>query len=226
MQRTLLALAAAIVSLCLAEDYPECPAAYKPSHAPAGCSWKETGAAEGCTTCELDCGDAGDKPPFGVVVFCETCPDLPPPGTPPPTSGPPSGPNPNLPYYNKPYANGGFTLYGGVGGRGSCGLDVTSCSAAGATRFVSPNAQWGASTLPDGRWVLKDPMCEGMCVKIEYNGKTGVFPVTTGCNECTENRVGLHEGAFSYFLNKNAGVVNGGVTITYIFCNTTQVTTC
>lgn len=72
---------------------------------------------------------------------------------------------------NKPIANSQFTFYGAAG-RGACGLDVSRCSAAVSGSLFDPSAQWVPSTLPDKRYILGDPVCKGICVKIVYNGKT------------------------------------------------------
>lgn len=74
-------------------------------------------------------------------------------------------------YLNVPQTGGEFTFYG-ASGTGACGLDVVTCSAAVSGNLFDPAATWVPSTLPDGRYILNDPVCDGICVKIEYKGKT------------------------------------------------------
>lgn len=72
---------------------------------------------------------------------------------------------------NQPIHNSVFTFYG-ASGRGACGLDVKSCSAAGSGELFEPSGQWVPSSLPDGRYILNDSFCRGICVKVEYQGRT------------------------------------------------------
>ncbi|KAI1711374.1 papain inhibitor [Ditylenchus destructor] len=127
---------------------------------------------------------------------------------------------------DKPINDSIFTLYG-VSGRGACGLDVTNCSAAASGDLFDPNAQWVPSDLPDGRYVLDDPVCRGICVQVEYNGKSAVFPIDNKCSECPVNHVDLSESAFLVLEPKGGEVGRAtGATLTYLYCNETTISSC
>ncbi|CAD5212441.1 unnamed protein product [Bursaphelenchus okinawaensis] len=132
------------------------------------------------------------------------------------------------PELNTPISGGEFTFYGyGTDSAGACGIDVTNCSAAVSGSLFTSGAAWVPSDLPDGRYILDDPVCEGICVQIQYNGKTGVFPVNNECPECEVNHVDLTTDAF--LLLEPAGGTVGiatNATITYLFCNQTTPSTC
>ncbi|KAH7697583.1 expansin-like protein [Aphelenchoides avenae] len=127
---------------------------------------------------------------------------------------------------NKPVADSVFTFYG-ASGKGACGLDVAKCSAAGSGELFDPSAQWVPSNLPDGRYVLDDNFCKGICVKVEYKGKTAVFPIDNKCPECPVNHVDLSQPAF-LVLEPQGGTVGKatGAKLTYLFCNQTTISTC
>ncbi|KAH7707993.1 expansin-like protein [Aphelenchoides avenae] len=126
----------------------------------------------------------------------------------------------------KPLKNSQFTFYGAAG-RGACGLDVKRCSVAASGQLFDSSAQWVPSTLPDKRYILNDPICKGICVKIQYNGKTAVFPVDNKCPECAPTHADLSEPAFLK-LEPKGGVVGiaKGATLTYLFCNQTTISSC
>ncbi|CAD5217860.1 unnamed protein product [Bursaphelenchus xylophilus] len=130
------------------------------------------------------------------------------------------------PQLNKPISGGEFTFYG-ASGRGACGLDVSSCSAAVSGSLFDSSAQWVPSTLPDGRYILDDPVCRGICVQIEYKGKTATFPADNKCPECAVDHVDLSTAAF-LVLEPQGGTVGIAkpATITYLFCNQTTISTC
>ncbi|CAD5217861.1 unnamed protein product [Bursaphelenchus xylophilus] len=128
------------------------------------------------------------------------------------------------PQLNKPISGGEFTFYG-ASGRGACGLDVQNLSAAVSGSLFDSNGQWVPSNLPDGRYILDDPVCRGICVQIEYKGKTAVFPADNKCPECAVDHVDLSTDAF-LILEPAGGTVGIAkpATITYLFCNQTSVT--
>ncbi|CAD5228528.1 unnamed protein product [Bursaphelenchus okinawaensis] len=130
------------------------------------------------------------------------------------------------PVLNQPITGGEFTFYGAAG-RGACGLDVSSCSAALSGSLFTAGAAWVPSDLPDGRYILDDPICRGICVKIEYQGKTGVFIGDNQCPECAVDHVDLSTDAF-LLLEPQGGTVGiaKDATITYLFCNETTLTLC
>nr|ADJ57307.1 expansin-like protein [Ditylenchus africanus] len=127
---------------------------------------------------------------------------------------------------NKPVPNSEFTFYG-AGGKGACGLDVSSCSAAASGSLFDPNAQWVPSNYPDGRYILNDRICNGICIKVDYKGKSAVFPIDNKCPECEVNHVDLSESAFLVLepLGGTVGVATGA-TLTYLFCNQTTISNC
>ncbi|KAI1718061.1 carbohydrate binding domain CBM49 domain-containing protein [Ditylenchus destructor] len=127
---------------------------------------------------------------------------------------------------NKPVPDSVFTFYGAAG-RGACGLDISSCSAAASGSLFDPNAEWVPSNLPDGRYILNDPICKGICIKVEYKGKTAVFPIDNKCPECPVNHVDLSETAF-LVLEPLGGTVGKatGATLTYLLCNQTTISSC
>nr|ADC79633.1 expansin-like protein [Ditylenchus destructor] len=127
---------------------------------------------------------------------------------------------------NKPVPDSVFTFYGAAG-RGACGLDISSCSAAASGSLFDPNAQWVPSNFPDGRYILNDPICNGICIKVEYKGKSAVFPIDNKCPECPVNHVDLSETAF-LVLEPLGGTVGKatGATLTYLLCNQTTISSC
>ncbi|CAD5212443.1 unnamed protein product [Bursaphelenchus okinawaensis] len=132
------------------------------------------------------------------------------------------------PELNTPISGGEFTFYGyGTDSEGACGLDVTNCSAAASGTLFTSGAAWVPSNFSDGRYILDDPICQGICVQIEYQGKTGVFPINNECPECAVNHVDLTTDAFLYLepLGGTVGIATDA-TITYLFCNQTTPTDC
>nr|BAG16534.1 expansin-like protein [Bursaphelenchus mucronatus] len=128
------------------------------------------------------------------------------------------------PQLNKPISGGEFTFTGATG-RGACGLDIGNLSAGVSSSLFDSSSQWVPSDLPDGRYVLDDPVCKGICVQIEYKGSTAVFPVDNECAACDIDHVNLSTEAF--LILEPAGGKNGlatNATITYLFCNSTTVT--
>ncbi|CAD5217867.1 unnamed protein product [Bursaphelenchus xylophilus] len=128
------------------------------------------------------------------------------------------------PQLNKPIT-GEFTFTGATG-RGACGLDIANLSAGVSSKLFDPSSQWVPSDLPDGRYVLDDPVCKGICVQIEYKGVTGTFPVDNECAACDVDHVNLSEEAF--LILEPAGGNNGDAkpaTITYLKCSDTTPTT-
>uniref|UniRef100_A0A915E7H8 Carbohydrate binding domain-containing protein n=1 Tax=Ditylenchus dipsaci TaxID=166011 RepID=A0A915E7H8_9BILA len=130
---------------------------------------------------------------------------------------------------NVPQTDSNFTFYGGTG-RGACGLDydatIDGFSAAGSGQLFSPNAQWVPSDLPDGRYVLDDPICKGICATVEYNGKSITVPINNQCPECSVRHIDLSQGAFAHLEPKLGEVgIGRNATITYVFCNSTTVYT-
>ncbi|KAH7713627.1 beta-1,4-endoglucanase [Aphelenchoides avenae] len=125
----------------------------------------------------------------------------------------------------KPLEDGQFTFYG-ASGKGACGIEVTEYSAAVSGELWDPNAQWVPSNYPDGRYILDDPVCKGICVKVTYKGKTAVFPADNKCPECHPEHVDLSEKAFLCLepLGGTVGIATPA-TIEYLFCNTTKVNT-
>uniref|UniRef100_A0A915D2S8 RlpA-like protein double-psi beta-barrel domain-containing protein n=1 Tax=Ditylenchus dipsaci TaxID=166011 RepID=A0A915D2S8_9BILA len=130
---------------------------------------------------------------------------------------------------NVPQTNSNFTFYGGAG-RGACGLDydatINAISAAGSGQLFVPNEKWVPSTLPDGRYVLDDPICRGICAKVEYNGKSIIVPINNKCPECSVKHIDLSQGAFAYLEPKLGEVgIGRNATITYMKCNSTTSAT-
>uniref|UniRef100_A0A915EI51 RlpA-like protein double-psi beta-barrel domain-containing protein n=1 Tax=Ditylenchus dipsaci TaxID=166011 RepID=A0A915EI51_9BILA len=123
---------------------------------------------------------------------------------------------------DKPQTGGKFTFYGGIG-RGACGLDydatIQGMSAAVSGKLFLPTDTWIPSDLPDKRSIKDDPICRGICVKIEYKGKTLTVPANNKCPECEVTHVDLSQGAFAY-LEPGLGVVGiaKDATITYLKC--------
>lgn len=120
-----------------------------------------------------------------------------------------------------PIQNGIFTFYG-AGGRGACGLDTDqpAMSAAVSGDLFNPSAKWMESCLPDKRSLLDDPICKGICVKIDYNGKSLTVPANNKCPECKPDHVDLSVAAFNYLEPKGGEVgIAKNATITYQKCD-------
>ncbi|CAD5212741.1 unnamed protein product [Bursaphelenchus okinawaensis] len=127
------------------------------------------------------------------------------------------------PVMNTLITGGEFTYYD-ASGTGACGLTLTGCNAAVSADLFTTGATWGANA--DGVYVLQDPVCENMCVTIEYNGVTASFPITDKCPTCATNHVDLATNAFTVLEPNTAVGVATPATITYVFCNTTTVSNC
>uniref|UniRef100_A0A915DGD1 RlpA-like protein double-psi beta-barrel domain-containing protein n=1 Tax=Ditylenchus dipsaci TaxID=166011 RepID=A0A915DGD1_9BILA len=126
---------------------------------------------------------------------------------------------------NVPQTNSQFTFYGGTG-RGACGLDYdatkNAISAAASGQLFAPSGKWVPSTLPDKRYVLDDPICRGICAKIEYKGKSIIVPINNKCPECSIKHIDLSQGAFAYLEPKLGEVgIGRNAIITYLRCNST-----
>ncbi|CAD5217857.1 unnamed protein product [Bursaphelenchus xylophilus] len=123
---------------------------------------------------------------------------------------------------NKPIAGGQFTYYDAVG-NGACGEPLKKCTAALSAKLFDPAAKWGPSPKDASKYVLQDPACNDLCVKIEYKGKTASFPIQDKCPGCEPNHVDLSEDAFKV-LESNLGVGKATpATITYLPCSQTKI---
>ncbi|KAI1699146.1 papain inhibitor [Ditylenchus destructor] len=127
---------------------------------------------------------------------------------------------------DKPITDSKFTFYG-ASGRGACGLDVQPCSAAASGDLFIPDGKWVPSDMEDKRYILDDPICKGICIKVEYQGKTAIFPVDNKCPECKPNHVDLSTAAF-LVLEPQGGVVGiaKDATLTYLKCEGQTISKC
>ncbi|KAL3099986.1 hypothetical protein niasHS_001912 [Heterodera schachtii] len=123
-------------------------------------------------------------------------------------------------YLGKPVKNSIFTFYG-AGGRGACGLDagVPKMSAAGSGQLFKSDGQWKDACRADKQYMLDDPICKNICIKVDYNGKSLTVPINNKCPECPPNHVDLSIDAFNY-LEPLGGLVGiaKGATLTYMKC--------
>ncbi|KAL3081613.1 hypothetical protein niasHT_034271 [Heterodera trifolii] len=123
-------------------------------------------------------------------------------------------------YLGKPVKDSIFTFYG-AGGRGACGLDagVPKMSAAGSGQLFKSDGQWKDACRADKQYMLDDPICKNICIKVDYNGKTLTVPINNKCPECAPNHVDLSIDAFN-FLEPRGGIVGiaKGATLTYMKC--------
>nr|AEP19215.1 expansin B1 [Heterodera avenae]AFQ55679.1 expansin [Heterodera avenae] len=129
---------------------------------------------------------------------------------------------------NKPVPNSIFTFYGDPAGRGACGLEtgVPKMSAAASGNLFSPSGQWKDACREDKQYMLDDPICKNICIKIDYKGKTLTVPINNKCPECPQNHVDLSTSAF-IFLEPGGGTVGiaRDATLTYMKCPA-NITTC
>ncbi|KAL3099985.1 hypothetical protein niasHS_001911 [Heterodera schachtii] len=123
-------------------------------------------------------------------------------------------------YLGKPVKNSIFTFYG-AGGRGACGLDagVPKMSAAGSGQLFKSDGQWKDACRADKQYMLDDPICKNICIKVDYNGKSLTVPINNKCPECPPNHVDLSIDAFNY-LEPRGGLVGiaKDATLTYMKC--------
>uniref|UniRef100_A0A915DHV6 RlpA-like protein double-psi beta-barrel domain-containing protein n=1 Tax=Ditylenchus dipsaci TaxID=166011 RepID=A0A915DHV6_9BILA len=76
--------------------------------------------------------------------------------------------------------------------------------------------------FPTKRYVLDDPICRGICAKIEYKGKSIIVPINNKCPECSIKHIDLSQGAFAYLEPKLGEVgIGRNAIITYLRCNST-----
>nr|ADY02960.1 expansin [Heterodera glycines] len=123
-------------------------------------------------------------------------------------------------YIGKSISNSVFTFYGG-GGRGACGLDsgVPKMSAAGSGKLFKSDGQWKDACRADKQYMLDDPICKDICIKIDYNGKSLTVPINNKCPECDVNHVDLTIDAFNYLEPRGGEVGKAtGATLTYMKC--------
>ncbi|KAI1699145.1 papain inhibitor [Ditylenchus destructor] len=127
---------------------------------------------------------------------------------------------------DKPIKDSIFTFYG-ASGRGACGIDVQPCSAAASGDLFDPSAKFVESDMADKRYISNDPICKGICIKVEYQGKSAIFPVDNKCPECKPNHVDLSEKAF-LVLEPQGGTVGiaKDATLTYLKCAGQTISKC
>nr|CAC84564.1 EXPB2 protein [Globodera rostochiensis] len=119
---------------------------------------------------------------------------------------------------NKPFTNGVFT-FNEATGRSACGLDAgkPKMSASVSGKLFKSDGQWKNACRIDQQYMLDDPICKNICVKIDYKGKSLTVPINNKCPECPPNNVDLSIDAFTYLESRAVGKATGA-TLTYLKC--------
>jgi expansin (peptidoglycan-binding protein) len=99
--------------------------------------------------------------------------------------------------------NGNMTYYNDAG-YGACGTYINAAS----EDLVAVSSQWWTTANPNN-----DPLCQGVSVKVTYNGKTITVPVKDKCPSCAKEHIDLSQAAFQ----KLAPLDLGNVAVTWSF---------
>nr|CAD2204023.1 unnamed protein product [Meloidogyne enterolobii] len=102
---------------------------------------------------------------------------------------------------------GTFTYYNNVG-IGACGKQIDPTK---QMLVAISKSQW-TTVNPNA-----DPLCNNICVKVDYKGKSITVPVMDKCPGCNSTHIDLSEPAFKKLADSGKGHL-GGATITYIKC--------
>ncbi|KAK0420937.1 hypothetical protein QR680_014977 [Steinernema hermaphroditum] len=102
---------------------------------------------------------------------------------------------------------GHFTYYTDQG-YGACGTPINADS----QLLVAVSYTYFTSSNPNN-----DPVCKGVCVKVEYKGKSITVPVKDKCWGCGRNKLDLSEPAFKALENLGVGRAKGA-SFTFVKC--------
>jgi len=101
---------------------------------------------------------------------------------------------------------GKMTFYNDVG-FGACGTQINAAT----QNLVAMSFRWWTTPNPNN-----DPICQGISVRVTFNGKTITVPVKDKCPSCDATHIDLSQAAFQRLAPLDVGVVNG---ITWQFVN-------
>ncbi|WP_316519786.1 cysteine/serine endopeptidase inhibitor [Kitasatospora brasiliensis] len=99
---------------------------------------------------------------------------------------------------NTPMA--GKATYYTDSGYGACGTQIN----ASTQMLVAVSRAWWTTANPNN-----DPVCQGISVKVSYQGKTITVPVKDQCPSCDSTHIDLSQPAFATFAPLGQGVING-----------------
>uniref|UniRef100_A0A915N5K4 RlpA-like protein double-psi beta-barrel domain-containing protein n=2 Tax=Meloidogyne javanica TaxID=6303 RepID=A0A915N5K4_MELJA len=102
---------------------------------------------------------------------------------------------------------GTFTYYDNVG-LGACGKQIDPSK---QMLVAISSSQWTTAN-PNA-----DPLCNNICVKVDYKGKSITVPVKDKCPGCNSTHIDLSKPAFAKLADLGKGHL-GGATIKYIKC--------
>ncbi|MDH6709273.1 expansin (peptidoglycan-binding protein) [Kitasatospora sp. MAA19] len=85
-------------------------------------------------------------------------------------------------------------------GYGACGTPIDASS----QLLVAVSPAWWTAANPNN-----DPLCQGISVKVTYQGKTVTVPVRDKCLSCESTHIDLSQPAFAQFAPLGQGVING-----------------
>ncbi|MEV7936344.1 MULTISPECIES: cysteine/serine endopeptidase inhibitor [unclassified Kitasatospora] len=99
---------------------------------------------------------------------------------------------------NTPMA--GKATYYNDAGYGACGTQINASN----QMLVAVSHTWWTSANPNN-----DPLCQGISVKVSYQGKTVTVPVRDKCPSCDAGHLDLSQPAFAQLAPLGQGVING-----------------
>ncbi|MFE4970820.1 cysteine/serine endopeptidase inhibitor [Kitasatospora sp. NPDC056651] len=85
-------------------------------------------------------------------------------------------------------------------GYGACGTQINAAT----QMLVAVSHTWWTAANPNN-----DPVCQGISVKVTYQGKTITVPVKDQCPSCDSTHIDLSQPAFAAFAPLGQGVING-----------------
>ncbi|GAA4815485.1 cysteine/serine endopeptidase inhibitor [Streptomyces ziwulingensis] len=94
----------------------------------------------------------------------------------------------------------GQMTYYNDSGAGACGTQVDAAS----EELVAVSHEWWTSANPN-----EDPLCDGVSVKVSYEGKTITVPVKDMCPSCDSGHLDLSQPAFEQLAPLDKGLVKG-----------------
>lgn len=100
--------------------------------------------------------------------------------------------------FNQPMT-GNMTWYDTLG-IGACGQQIDPAT----QDFVAVPSQWWSADNPNN-----DPLCQGISVKVTYNGKTITLPIMDKCPACEPTHLDVSKPAFAKLAPLDEGNVQG-----------------
>ncbi|MFB7473516.1 cysteine/serine endopeptidase inhibitor [Kitasatospora sp. NPDC056184] len=94
----------------------------------------------------------------------------------------------------------GKATYYNDAGYGACGTRINAAT----QLLVAVSHTWWTTANPNN-----DPVCQGISVKVSYQGKTLTVPVKDQCPSCDATHIDLSQPAFAKFAPLGQGVING-----------------